>query len=292
MSSRTRSSCFAAASARAAFSRRHACHGPVEEERLGPPELEHRRRHRLEEPAVVRDEDDRRVERRQLALEPLEALDVEVVRRLVEQQQVGVAGERARRARRASAPRPRTCRAAGRGRRRRSRGRGRSTPRGRARPSRPRARGAPAPRCSGAASRGRGRPPAIACSSRRSSSSIATRSPAPESEYSRSVRPAAARRALVVQRDARVLRERELAALERGLARDRPEQRRLAGAVRACEREPVAAAQPERDPVEERVARELLAQPGCDQDGHSRKGADECATDRQRTVDVVTARNG
>jgi hypothetical protein len=36
------------------------------------------------------------VERLQLALEPLEALDVEVVRRLVEQQQVGVAAERAR----------------------------------------------------------------------------------------------------------------------------------------------------------------------------------------------------
>ncbi len=58
-------------------------------------DLEHRGRHRLEEPAVVGDEHDGRVDRRQLALEPLEALDVEVVRRLVEQQQVGVAGERA-----------------------------------------------------------------------------------------------------------------------------------------------------------------------------------------------------
>ena len=43
----------------------------------------------------MRDEDDRGVDRRQLALEPLEALDVEVVRRLVEEQQVGIAGERA-----------------------------------------------------------------------------------------------------------------------------------------------------------------------------------------------------
>ena len=41
------------------------------------------------------DEDDGGVDRGQLALEPLEALDVEVVRRLVEQQQVGVARERA-----------------------------------------------------------------------------------------------------------------------------------------------------------------------------------------------------
>ena len=44
----------------------------------------------------MRDQDHRRVEPLQLLLEPLEVLDVEVVRRLVEQQQVGVAGERAR----------------------------------------------------------------------------------------------------------------------------------------------------------------------------------------------------
>ena len=67
--------------------------GAVEEERLRPAELEHGGRDRLEEPAVVRDEHDRRVERRQLALEPLEALHVEVVRRLVEQEEVGVGRE-------------------------------------------------------------------------------------------------------------------------------------------------------------------------------------------------------
>ena len=44
----------------------------------------------------MRDEDHRGVERLELALEPLEALDVEVVRRLVEQEQVGIARERAR----------------------------------------------------------------------------------------------------------------------------------------------------------------------------------------------------
>ncbi len=43
----------------------------------------------------MRDENHRRVERLQLLLEPLQVLDVEVVRRLVEQQQVGIAGERA-----------------------------------------------------------------------------------------------------------------------------------------------------------------------------------------------------
>ena len=44
----------------------------------------------------MRDEDDRRVQAHEVALEPLERGDVEVVGRLVEQQQVGIAGERAR----------------------------------------------------------------------------------------------------------------------------------------------------------------------------------------------------
>ena len=76
-----------------------------EERAAARDDLERRGRHRLEEPAVVRDEDHRRVERLQLALEPLEARDVEVVRRLVEQQQVGIAAERAceRRARQLAA---------------------------------------------------------------------------------------------------------------------------------------------------------------------------------------------
>ena len=69
---------------------------PGEERAASRDDLHRRRRDRLEEPAVVRDEDHRRVERLQLALEPLEARDVEVVRRLVQQQQVGVAAERAR----------------------------------------------------------------------------------------------------------------------------------------------------------------------------------------------------
>jgi hypothetical protein len=59
-------------------------------------ELQHRRRRRLEKPAVVRDEHHAGVERRQLVLEPLEARDVEVVRRLVEQQQIRIASEHPR----------------------------------------------------------------------------------------------------------------------------------------------------------------------------------------------------
>ena len=56
------------------------------ERRASGGQLERRRRHGLEEPPVVRDEDDGRIERLQLPLEPFEARDVEVVRRLVEQQ--------------------------------------------------------------------------------------------------------------------------------------------------------------------------------------------------------------
>ena len=59
-------------------------------------ELEHRGRDGLEEPAVVRDEDDGGVDRLELALEPLEVLHVEVVRRLVEQEEIRASGERAR----------------------------------------------------------------------------------------------------------------------------------------------------------------------------------------------------
>ena len=64
--------------------------------RLSALQLEHRRRHGLEKPAVVGDEDDRRVDRAQQLFEPFDRLDVEVVGRLVEQQQVRLRCERAR----------------------------------------------------------------------------------------------------------------------------------------------------------------------------------------------------
>ena len=72
-----------------------------------------------------------------------------------------------------------------------------------------------------------------------------------------------------MQRNAGAFLKRELAALERRLADDRAQQRRLAGAVLAREREPLPAVDRERDPVEEGIAGELLAEIGCDQDGHS-----------------------
>ena len=69
---------------------------PFEVQRPTARELEHAVRHRLEEPAVVGNEDHGGVEGLELALEPLDALDVQVVGRLVEEQEVGIAGKRAR----------------------------------------------------------------------------------------------------------------------------------------------------------------------------------------------------
>ena len=166
---------------------------PLAGEEDGAPavELEHGGRDGLQEPAVVRDEDDARVDRLEHPLEPLERLDVEVVRGLVEQQQVGL-GRRARaRARRASARRPRRSRAAGRGRRRRSRARARRRRPGRASRSRPRARAAPAPTRTGPSS-------SVVAAARHASLELAklastpTRSAVPASTYSRSGRSLAA----------------------------------------------------------------------------------------------------
>ncbi len=69
--------------------------GACEEVRSSRGELEHRGGDCLEEPAVVRNEDHRRIEGGELGFEPLEAFDVEVIRRLVEEQQIGIDRERA-----------------------------------------------------------------------------------------------------------------------------------------------------------------------------------------------------
>ena len=70
--------------------------GPGEEARPLRLQLQHRGADRLEEPAVVGDEDDGGVEVAQVALQPLQRGDVEVVGRLVEQQQVGPGRQRPR----------------------------------------------------------------------------------------------------------------------------------------------------------------------------------------------------
>ena len=234
-------------------------------------ELEHGGRDGLEEPAVVRDEDDRSVDRLELPLEPLEVLDVEVVRRLVEQEQVGAARERAGERRAGQLP------AGERAERPVEIVVGEAEPaHGRRCPV------APGPATRVLELRLRLRVPA---QRRRVVRALrhrlleATELGLDVEEVARAGERVLAQRdvelerwALVVERDARSLRERELPALERGLAGDRAQERRLAGAVRAGQREPIAAADGERHVVEERVSGELLAQLGCDEDGHRRKG--------------------
>ena len=261
------------ASSRAAFSRRHACHGPAKNRPRAGLELEHRGADRLQKPAVVGDEHDRRVEAHQVLLEPLERGDVEVVGRLVEQQQVGVAGQRAaeRRARQLAA-RERVA-AAGRGRRRRgSRGRAASPARGRASCSRRRARAAPAPRRSGRASPRRGRRRPSPARARPARCSIATSSRRAGQDVLAQRQPAVARRTLVVQRDLGALGQHELADVDRRLAGQHPQQRRLAGAVAARQRHPVAALELERDPAQQRLAGDVLAEVRCDHHRHASDG--------------------
>ncbi len=76
-------------------------------------------------------------------------------------------------------------------------------------------------------------------------------------------------RTLIVEGHACSLLEGQLAAFDRRLACQHAEQRRLAGAVRTGQRQAVAALELERDPVEERVAGELITVVGCYQNSHA-----------------------
>ena len=244
--------------------------GAGEERRAARDQFERRVRDRLEEPAVVRDEDHAGVERLQLALQPLEARDVEVVRRLVEQDQVGVAAERARQRGARQLP---------------ARERGERTVEVDLREAQPAHDGvrALAPRVAPGVLEPRLRF-AVAAERRRVVRAGAHRLLEPPqlllrrdqvartredvlAERERAVE----RRPLVVQRDARPLLERELAAVELGLSRQKPEQGRLAGPVRAGERDAVAALDLEGDAVEQDVSAELLLEVGCDDHCHRSK---------------------
>ena len=81
---------------------------------------------------------------------------------------------------------------------------------------------------------------------------------------------AVARRALVVQRDPHVLGEDELAAVDPALAREHPQQRRLARAVAPGQGQPVPALELERDAPEQGLARHVLGEIGCEDDSHRR----------------------
>ena len=216
----------------------------------------------------MRDEDHGGVDRRELLLEPLHRLHVEVVRRLVEQEQVGAAGERAgeRGARQlAAGERLEAAVEVGVGEAEPAQdGGGVVAPAVAARVLEPGLRLAVAAQRLGRV---------VAAGHRLlEPAQLALRldevGRARERVLAQRV-AAEPRRPLVVQRDARALLPGELAAGELGLADQRAQQRRLAGAVRAREREPVAALDLERDAVEERVAGELLPERGCDQNGHA-----------------------
>ena len=75
-----------------------------------------------------------------------------------------------------------------------------------------------------------------------------------------------------MERQPRTLLERELPAVELGLAGQHAQKRRLAGAVRPGERDPVAPLELERDTVEQERSRELLPQAGGDENGHELVG--------------------
>ena len=208
---------------------------PGEVVRSARRQLEHRRRDCLEEPAVVSDEDDRGVDGLELTFEPLEIQDVEVVRRLVEQEEIGAAGERSgeRCARQLSAgERPERPIEVVFGEAEAAHGSsGTIAPGPTARVLETRLRLGVSPKCRVVVRAfGHRRLQAaqvvldleqIACTGERV---LAERDVELE------------RRALVVKRNARAFRERELPTLDGGLAGDRAQECRLSGAVRPRER--------------------------------------------------------
>ena len=117
--------------------------------------------------------------------------------------------------------------------------------------------------------RRRSRPRPSRPRARRRRSSIASSSLAPREHVVAQRQLALARRALVVQRDARALGEHQLAAVDRRLAREHPQQRRLARAVAAGQRHALPALEPERDAAQERLPHHVLGEVGGDDDGHA-----------------------
>jgi hypothetical protein len=222
-------------------------------------ELEGRVRDRLQEPAVVGDEHDARVERREFSLEPFDVRHVQVVRGLVEEEQVWVSRQGARQrgaSQLATRERPQAavelvvrepepahdrC--------------GMVAPAVAARVLEP-----------GLGSRvGGERVGAVVTGRHRgleSSQVLLGRDEvlgAVEDVFPQGQR-ALERRALVVQRDPRSLLEGELAAVQPGLTGEHPEQGRLARPVGPGESEPVPPFDLEADAVEQRISGELLSQ--------------------------------
>ena len=242
-----------------------------EEARAAGLELQHGGADGLEKPAVVRDQRDRSVEADECLLEPLEGLDVEVVRRLVEQQQVRADRERAseRRARElAAGERVQAAVEIGLGEPQPARHHGRAiAPQIAAAGLEPglRARVAVERLLVGLAGghalleRGELR------------LDLQLLGAAGEDVVAQRHR-ALARRALIVQSDARALGEAETAPVDRLFAGEHPQQRGLARAVAPGDRHPLAALELERDAAQQRAPGDVLVQVGCDDHGHRRHG--------------------
>ncbi len=207
----------------------------------------------------MRDENHGRVERLQHALEPLERLDVEVVRGLVEQKEVGLRRERPRE----RGPRQLSARERRNGAIEVLVGEAETAHDG-GRPVAP----VVAPGVLEPGLGGRVAP-------ERRRVVLAVRHPTLQraqllldrgevggaGEHVLAQRPGAlGGRSLVVQRDPRPALERQFAAIERHLPRERAQQRRLAGPIRAGKSHAVLALDLEGDAVEEDVARDLLAE--------------------------------
>ena len=212
------------------------------------------------------DEDDGRVEVEQRLLEPLERFDVEVVGGLVEEQQVGLRGQR---------PGQRGARELAAGER--SQGAVEvvvdeaEAMDDRARPLAPAvaADGLEARLHAGVAVHG-----LLVAGGHRELQALelglelqrlagARENVFPEAEV------ALARRALVVEGDARALREDELAAVDGGLSGQHPQQGRLARAVAPGDGHALAALELERDAAQQGLAGHVLGEIGSDEDRHT-----------------------
>ncbi len=216
----------------------------------------------VEEVAIVRDEDHRVRIGDEVFLEPVARVEIEMVGRLVEQQQVGLRSAAAWPARAASASRRTGDRSAAPAPPARSRGRAaRSRPSARS-GSRPTGESDPAPRCSArasrrarlrSASRRRAAPRASCISALRSSSGLSARLAS-----STTVRPLcdeAVLRQVAERQRVRFLDDAGVGLVEPG---EHLEQRGLAGAVRSAQADAIAIADLPGDVLEQGLLAERL----------------------------------
>ncbi len=204
------------------------------------------------------DEDHCGVERAEPLLEPLEAPHVEMVRRLVEQQEVGIAGERAAQGRAGQLSARESVQLAVEVLVAEA-----ETAKTRCRPLAPvPAAGVLEPSLRVGVAPQRGRiVPALGHGRFERTQFVLQRNQirGARQRVLAQRQSLLQRRALVVQRDTRALREGDLAAGDARLAGDHAQQRRFPRAVGAGKRDDITALDAERHAVEQRRARELFA---------------------------------